>query len=63
MKCAHHTHGVFVIWHCGSANHHNKSVVGTPQCQILATPHFYSVAAGLAYANLVIVSYSRSNYS
>ena len=24
-----------VIWHCGNANHPNKSVVGTPQCQIL----------------------------
>ena len=39
---------MFVIWHGGSANHPNKRVIGTLQCQILAIPHFYSVAAAAA---------------
>ena len=29
IKCAYHTNGVLLL-HCRSANHLNKSVVGTP---------------------------------
>ena len=28
-------HTTVMIWHYGSANHMNKTVIGTPQCQIL----------------------------
>ena len=36
LQCKKQTvHTTVMIWHYGSANHPNKTVIGSPQCQIL----------------------------
>ena len=59
MKRTYHTNGV--LYDTGSANHPNKSVIGTPHAVLNISPHSYSVDIPANSLNINIVPSSAGD--